>query len=143
MPSGKKAKKIARNLVCGPIFLDGVRIETHVDINPHQAGNPEDVHEIDYHKSDQHGPGGILRKPKSPEKDSHKQEAKPGCPDIRNKHGTVIIARLGIVIQIAFGAALPHIERFFERPAARFKHRLLLTPWALQVKNTVGFAPLL
>jgi len=129
--------------VCGPIFLNGVRIETHVDIDPHQAGNPEDVHKIDHHKSDQHRPGGILRKAKSPKKDPHKQQAKPGCPDIGNKHSTVIIAWFGIVVQIAFGAAVAHIERFFKRPAARFKHRLLLTARALQVKNTVGFAPLL
>jgi hypothetical protein len=140
-PSGKKAKIIARNLVCVLIFLNGVRIKTHIDIDPHQAGNPEDVHEINYHKANQHCPSGILRKPESPEKNTHKQEAKPGGPNIGNKHGAEIIPRLGVIVQIAFGATLPHIERFFKRPTARFKHGFFLTAWALQVKNTVGFAP--
>jgi len=42
--------------------------------------------------------------------ESDKKQAKPSSPNIRDEHGTVIVAWLWKVVQIAFWTALVHVK---------------------------------
>ena len=58
-----------------------------------------------------------------------KEQTKPAGPDVRNKHGAVVISWFRKVIEVTFGAALQHIKRPNKRPTARFKNISLVTSW--------------
>ena len=73
---------------------------------------------------------------------SNEKQTKPTSPNVRNKHGTVIIAGLRKVIKVTFGAALQHIKRPNKRPTVCFKNLPFLTSRTFKIKNTITLTPL-
>lgn len=121
-----------------PLLFDGLWVIFYVDVDPHQARNPEDIDKVDCQKYAQQAKGDFLSQVQEPVEKRNKKQAKPAGPYIGNEHGAVIVTWLGEVVQVAFGATLEHIERFFERPAPGLEHLAFVTARTLEVKNTVA-----
>jgi len=117
----------------------GVGVVPNVYVEPHHAGNAENVYKIDGQKYAKQTERHRLAPTESPVKNADKKQAKPGSPTIRNKHGAIVVARLRKVVQVATRAPLPHIERFDERPGTCFKRVGFLTARAFVVENAVCF----
>lgn len=119
------------------MFLNCFWIVSNMEINPHQAGNTKDIYEINNKKNTQQTKGRCLAPSQIPVEKRYKKEAKPSCPDIGNKHGSIIVARLREIVKVTFGTTFQHIKRPYKCPASCFKHISLLTAWTFQVNNTV------
>ena len=124
-------------------FLNRIRVVFHIDIDPHQSGNTEDVYEVDQHEHDQQTECHVGAIAKSPLKSGYEKDRKPAGPDIGHEHSAIVVARLREVIQVAFWAALQHVEGLHERPAARFKHFPFMTTRTFEVEYAVEFGTLL
>ncbi len=111
----------------------------HIDVYPHQPRNPKDVHKIDHDKNAQQTERHRLAVTQNPSDCAHKKEAKETSPNVRNEHRAVIISGFWEVIEVAMRAAFVHIERFFERPTARFEGFALVATGTFQVENAVFF----
>lgn len=109
----------------------------HIDIQPHQPGNAEDVDEICGQKNAQQAESGRLAPAHSPVKQRDKKQAEPARPDIADKHGAVVVAGLREVVEATFRAAVEHVKRFDKRPGARFKSFAFVALRAFEVKNAV------
>lgn len=120
-------------------FLDRFGVVCHIDIQPHQPGNAENIHKIDRQKQNEYAERLIDAPVEPPFKNGDGQQRKPAGPDIGNEHGAVIVPRLGEIIEVALRATLQHFEWLHERPAAGFERSAFLTARAFQVKNAVGF----
>jgi hypothetical protein len=122
-----------------PEFFNRVRVVFHIDIKPHEPRNAENVDKIDGQKSDEQPEGGRLTPAKKPVKKGNENQAKPPCPDVRNKHGAVVITGLRKKIEVTFGAAMEHLDGLDERPTTRFERFALVATRAFEIKNTVSF----
>ena len=76
-------------------------------------------------------------------KQGDKQQAEPAGPDVGNKHGTVVVAWFGEIIQAAFRAMVVHFKWPDKRPGAGFEGVALVATRAFEVENTVGFGAFL
>lgn len=114
-----------------------MRVVSDINIDPHHAGNTEDVHKIHDQKYRQQAKGNCLAISQKPVEKGDKKQAKPASPNVGDKHGAVVIARFREVVQITFRTALQHIERLHKRPAACFKNFTFMASWAFQMQYTI------
>ena len=120
-------------------FFNGLWIVFHIEIDPHQPGNPKDVNKINCQKCNQKTERGQLAPVENPVKKAHKKQTKPRRPNVGNEHSAVVITRLGKVVELALRAGMEHVEWFYKRPTPGFKHLALVALRTLQRENTVCF----
>jgi hypothetical protein len=120
-------------------FLNRLRVVFHIDIEPHQPRNAEDVDKIGSQKNDEQAERGHLAPAQKPVKKGDEKQAKPPRPDVRNEHGAVVVTRFGEKVEVALGAALEHFDGFDERPTARLESFAFVATRAFEVKNAIGF----
>jgi len=70
-------------------------------------------------------------------KKSDEKQTKPSCPDVRNEHGAIVIARFWEIVKVAFWTALEHVKGSREGPTPRLEHFAFMAAGAFEVKNAV------
>ena len=110
-----------------------------MEVDVQGAGQAEDIHKGNTQYKDEQTKAGRRAPVEYPVEEQHKANREKGRKDVGQEHGSVIVARLGEEILIAFVAALLHLKGFLKAEAAGFKHITFVATGALDIKDAVCF----
>jgi hypothetical protein len=125
------------------VLLLKFRVVFDVDIQPHHPGNTENINEIDGDKYPQRAHCRPDAQAENPVENGHKNQGKESSPDIGNEHGSVVITRFRLIVQITNRTTFAHLRAFHKRPAARFKSAGFLATRTFNKENTMRFGAFL